>query len=52
MKSLENIMTKNYLEFLLVKVRAINSTKSKLVIVCSINLNSLINSEVVKAFLI
>jgi hypothetical protein len=52
MKSLENIMNKNYLEFLLVKVRAINAFKSKLIIYCSVNLSPLITHQMVAAYLL
>ena len=52
LKGVENIMIKNYIEFLLAKVRQIDQSTSKLIVLASINLSPSISLEVVKAYMV
>lgn len=50
-KGMDNIMVKNFIQFLLVKIKPVVNDQCKIVILCSIQLDQLITTDRVKLYL-
>lgn len=50
-KGMDNIMVKNFIQFLLVKIKPVANDQCKIVILCSIQLDQLITTDRVKLYL-